>query len=123
MIRLFVSPLSKRPPPPPLPFPFTGEGLSSLDFRFSGRGGRKAVGDVEGVFEAPGVEPHATPDDELDEADAPSVVEAVVVRLWPELIPPLELVLVDVVGVEVPLVVVDEVRPPRPFAPPFRSLL
>lgn len=34
-----------------LPFPFTGDGLSSFDFRFSGRGGKNAVGDGDGVFE------------------------------------------------------------------------
>lgn len=52
-MRLFVSPVS----PPMSPPPFTGDGLSSLDLRFSGRGGKNAVGDVEGVFEPPVVEP------------------------------------------------------------------
>lgn len=36
--------------------PLTGDGLSSFDFRFSGRGGKNAVGDGDGVFE-PGLLP------------------------------------------------------------------
>lgn len=82
----------------PLPPPFTGEGGSSLDFRFSDLGGRKATGDVEGVFELILV---LVPLDEL----AVVVVEVVVV--FDELLS----------------AVVDVPRPPRPFAPPFRSLL
>lgn len=93
LIKLFVS-LS----------PFTGEGLSSFDFRFSGRGGRNEVGDVDGVLEL--VLLPELLEDELVEVE---VVVAVVV------------VVVFVVDVGVPVVVV--VRPPRPFAPPFRSLL
>lgn len=31
--------------------PFIGDGLSSFDLRFSGRGGKKAVGEVDGVLE------------------------------------------------------------------------
>lgn len=113
--------MSSRPPPPPLlPLPFTGDGLSSFDFRFSGRGGKKAVGDVDGVLEDPDVVPLAPPDDECEETEVPIVLEAVAVTL---LSPPPELELVVVVGVAVPLVVVDDVRPPRPLAPPFRSLL
>lgn len=89
MIRLLVSPLSRRPPPPipppppppPLPLPFTGDGLSSLDFRFSGRGGKKAVGDVDGVLVAPDVVLLAAPDDEFVEDEDPVVVDAVVVTL------------------------------------------
>lgn len=77
MIRLLVSPLSKRPPP--LPLPFTGDGLSSFDFRFSGRGVKKAVGDVDGVLEEPDVVPLVPPDDECDDAVAAIVVDAVVV--------------------------------------------
>lgn len=122
LMRLFVSLLSSRPPPP-----FTGDGLSSLDLRFSGRGGKNAVGDVDGVLEPPVVEPLPPPDDELAEAaEAPLpvvVVVAVVVACCAEPSPPEELLLVAVVGVAVPLVVVDEVRPPRPLAPPLRSLL
>lgn len=39
------------PPLPLLSFPFKdGGGLSSLDLRFSARGGRNAVGDVDGVL-------------------------------------------------------------------------
>lgn len=80
--------------PLPLPLPFTGDGHSSFDFRFSGRGGKNAVGDGDGVFE-------------------------------------LVLLLLDVLAVVVMLVFVfvaledDDVvgRPPRPFDPPFRSLL
>lgn len=78
--------------------PLTGEGDSSLDFRFSGRGGKKATGDVEGVFELMLV---LVPLDEL----AVVVVEVVVV--FDELLS----------------AVVVVPRPPRPFAPPFRSLL
>lgn len=82
----------------PLPPPFTGDGGSSFDLRFSDRGGRKATGDVEGVFELMLV---LVPLDEL----AVVVVEVVVV---------LDELLSAVVVVP---------RPPRPFAPPFRSLL
>lgn len=82
----------------PLPPPFTGDGGSSLDFRFSDLGGRKATGDVEGVFELMLV---LVPLDEL----AVVVVEVVVV--FDELLS----------------AVVVVPRPPRPFAPPFRSLL
>lgn len=82
----------------PLPPPFTGDGGSSLDFRFSDLGGKKATGDVEGVFELMLV---LVPLDEL----AVVVVEVVVV--FDELLS----------------AVVVVPRPPRPFAPPFRSLL
>lgn len=82
----------------PLPPPFTGDGGSSFDFRFSERGGRKATGDVEGVFELILV---LVPLDEL----AVVVVEVVVV--FDELLS----------------AVVVVPRPPRPFAPPLRSLL
>ncbi len=94
LIKLFVS-LS----------PFTGGGgLSSFDFRFSGLGGRNEVGEVDGVLEL--VLLPELLEDELVEVE---VVVAVVV------------VVVFVVDVGVP-VVVDNL-PPRPFAPPFRSLL
>lgn len=79
--------------------PLTGEGDSSLDFRFSGRGGKKATGDVEGVFELMLV--LVVPLDEF----AVVVVEVVVV---------FDALLSAIVVVP---------RPPRPFAPPFRSLL
>lgn len=82
----------------PLPLPFTGDGGSSFDLRFSDRGGRNATGDVEGVFELMLV---LVPLDEL----AVVVVEVVVV--FDELLS----------------AVVLDPRPPRPFAPPFRSLL
>lgn len=82
----------------PLPPPFTGDGGSSFDFRFSDRGGRKATGDVEGVFELILV---LVPLDEL----AVVVVEVVVV--FDELLSAVAVV----------------PRPPRPFAPPLRSLL
>lgn len=82
----------------PLPPPLTGDGGSSFDLRFSDRGGRKATGDVEGVFELMLV---LVPLDEL----AVVVVEVVVV--FDELLS----------------AVVVVPRPPRPFAPPFRSLL
>lgn len=81
----------------PLP-PFTGEGDSSFDLRFSGRGGKKATGDVEGVFELTLV---IVPPDEL-----PIVVVEVVV---------------DFAELESAVVVVA--RLPRPFDPPFRNLL
>lgn len=93
LIKLFVS-LS----------PFTGDGLSSFDFRFSGLGGRNEVGEVDGVLEL--VLLPELLEDELVEVE---VVVAVVV-----------VVVVFVVDVGVPVVVV---LPPRPFAPPFRSLL
>lgn len=53
LIRLCVT---EPPPLPPLPLPLLslplndGGGLSSFDFRFSARGGRNAVGDVDGVL-------------------------------------------------------------------------
>lgn len=76
--------------------PLTGEGLSSFDFLFSGRGGRNAVGDEDGVFE------------EL-------LLEFVIV---------LPLVTVDVVVVVLVVVpVVVLVLPPLPLAPPFLNLL
>lgn len=78
--------------------PFTGDGLSSFDLRFSGRGGRKAVGDVDGVFELVVL---------LELLDDKVVDDAAVVEL------------VVVVVVAAPVVVTA--RPPRPFAP-FRNL-
>lgn len=77
-------------------FPFTGDGLSSFDLRFSGRGGKNAVtlGDGDGVLELVVV-------DVLDEEFAVDVL--------------LELV----VDVDDP--VVD--RPPRPLFAPFLNLL
>lgn len=61
LIRLCVTELAPPPPLPPLPplplplpllsLPLNeGGGLSSFDFRFSARGGRNAVGDVDGVL-------------------------------------------------------------------------
>lgn len=82
----------------PLPAPLTGDGGSSFDFRFSDRGGRKATGDVEGVFELMLV---------LVPLDEPAVVVVEVVVVFEELLS----------------AVVVVPRPPRPFAPPFRSLL
>lgn len=86
-------------PVPPVTLPFSGDGLSSFDLRFSGRGGKNApvFGDGEEVFELE------------------FVVDV-----------PLEELLVDeevelVVAVAVPVVPV--VRPPRPLLPPFLSLL
>lgn len=96
LLLLIPIPLTLLPPPlpPPLLSPLTGDGLSSLDLRFSGRGGRNAVGDDDGVF------------DKL-------LLEFVVTEF--------AVVTVEVVVlVDVPVVVL---RPPRPFAPPFRSLL
>lgn len=82
----------------PLP-PLIGEEDSSFDFRFSGRGGKKATGDVEGVFEL-----------------------TLVLVLLDEF--PVAVVVVAVVFVEfVESAVVVVVRLPRPFAPPFRNLL
>lgn len=77
-------------------FPFTGDGLSSFDLRFSGRGGKNAValGEGDGVFELFVV-------DVLDDEFAVEVL--------------LELV----VDVFAPVVV----RPPRPLLPPFLNLL
>lgn len=84
--------------------PFTGDGLSSFDLRFSGRGGRNAVGEVDGVLLVPVLLPELLDEDWTD---------VVVVDV--------AIVVVFVVVVGVPAVVV--VRPPRPFAPPFRNLL
>lgn len=81
--------------PPLLSLLLTGDGLSSLDLRFSGRGGKNAVGDDDGVF------------DKLLLEFVMAVFAVVTVE-------------VVVVPVEVPVVVL---RPPRPFAPPFRNLL
>jgi hypothetical protein len=82
--------------------PLTGDGASSLDLRFSGRGGKNAIGDVDGVLED---------------------VFVVVVPLGPVLESceddDDEVVVVFVVLVVVAVVV----RPPRPLAPPFLSLL
>lgn len=81
-----------------LSFPLNdGGGLSSLDFRFSARGGRNAVGDVDGVLLL------VLLPELLDEFDATvTVVEFVV---------------------DVGAPVVIEVRPARPFALALRSLL
>lgn len=77
------------------PFPLIGLGLSSLDLRFSGRGGKNAVGDGDGV-------------------EFVVLLDALAV-----------LVAVDdddvfVVDVDAP---VADARPPRAFEPPFRNLL
>lgn len=78
--------------------PFKGGGLSSFDLRFSLRGGRNAgVGEDDGVL------------DEL------------LLELLDEFVVAVVVVVVLVVFDDVPVVVA--VRPPRPFAPPFRSLL
>lgn len=77
------------------PFTLTGDGDSSFDFRFSGLGTRNAVGEVDGVFELP------VTDVVLDE-DEDEFVEVFVVPVEDEVV---------------------EFRPPRPLAPPFRSLL
>lgn len=84
---------------PPDTLPFNGDGLSSFDLRFSGRGGKNALvfGEGEGVFE-------------LFVVDVPPLDELLVVDELPEL----------VVAVAVPVV---DVRPPRPLLPPFLSLL
>lgn len=68
--------------------PLTGDGLSSLDLRFSPRGGKKDVGEVEGGVFDDGLLEDDDEDDDDDEED-----------------------------VEFPVV-----RPPRPLAPPLRSL-
>jgi hypothetical protein len=79
--------------------PFTdGDGLSSFDFLFSGRGGKNAIGDVDGVLDVVFVVVELLADE--------FAVDAVVV-----------------VVVFVVLVVVAVVRPPLPLAPPFLSLL
>lgn len=82
----------------PLP-PFPGEGHSSFDLRFSGRGGKKATGDVEGVFKVALV---LEPLEELPVGG----VEPIAVFIEFE-----------------SAVVVVVARLPRPFVPPFRSLL
>jgi hypothetical protein len=79
--------------------PLTGDGDSSLDLRFSGRGGKNAIGDVDGVLED---------------------VFVVVVPLDPDLESWDDTVVVVFVVLVVVAVVV---RPPRPLAPPFLSLL
>lgn len=65
-----------------------------MDFLFSGRGTRNAVGEVDGVFELADTEVVLFDDDEF--------VEVFVVLVEDE---------------------VDTFLPPRPFAPPFLSLL
>lgn len=84
-------------PVPPDTLPFSGDGLSSFDLRFSGRGGKNApvFGDGEEVFELFVV------DVPLDELLVDDDVELVV-------------------AVAVPVV---DVRPPRPLLPPFLNLL
>lgn len=89
----------EEPPVPPDTLPFTGDGLSSFDLRFSGRGGKNApvFGEGEGVFELFVV------DVLLDELplDDDELLELVVAVVEP----------------------VVEVRPPRLLFPPFLSLL
>lgn len=107
--------------PPPL-VPLIGDGLSSFDFRFSGRGGRNAVGDVDGVF-PPAAAPFEPAFDEPPDAFVAVAelddVDAVIEPLLP---PEMDDVDVDAVFV-VDVADVVVVRPPRPFAPPFRNLL
>jgi len=83
--------------------PFTGDGHSSFDFRFSGRGGKNAVGDVDGVLEQPVLLLELLEEVPVTDTNAGVVVVIVVLVLVP-------------VAVVVP-------RPPLPFAPPFRNLL
>lgn len=90
-------PVAEEPVPPDT-LPFTGDGLSSFDLRFSGRGGKNApvFGDGEGVLELFVVD--VLLDELLDVDELPELVVAVVVP-------------------------VVDVRPPRPLLPPFLSLL
>lgn len=52
---MFTPPAPATPPaaPPSDASPLSGDGASSLDLRFSARGGRKAVGEVLGVAPPP----------------------------------------------------------------------
>lgn len=116
---LLLPPLLSLPPPPPPPLlPLIGDGLSSFDLRFSGRGGRNAVGDVDGVvpppFAADEVAFDAAAADDDDDEDVVVVEEPLPAEM--------DDVDVDVVFV-VDVVDAVVVRPPRPFAPPFRNLL
>lgn len=94
LIRLCVAVL---PPLPLLSLPLKdGGGLSSLDFRFSARGGRNAVGDVDGVL---------------------------LLVLLPELLDEFELTVTVEFVVTVGAPVVADVRAARALALAFRSLL
>lgn len=91
-------PLLLPPPLPLLSLPLNdGGGLSSFDLRFSPRGGKNAVGDVDGVLLL------VLLPEPLDEFDA-KVTDVVFV-----------------VGVGAPVVV--DVRPARAFALALRNLL
>lgn len=84
----------------PLSFPLNGGGLSSFDFRFSARGARNSIGDVDGV---------------LLHVLLPELLDDEVVA-FPDA------VVVDVLVVDV-LVLVDDLPPARPLAFAFRNLL
>lgn len=99
-----------------------GGGLSSFDLRFSRRGGRNAVGEVEGVLLLV-LLPELLDDDCTDADEGPDIV-VVVVPVDVEVVVAVVIATVVVVGVPVvDVAVAVVVRPPRPFAPPFRSLL
>lgn len=126
LMRLLVSPVSEPRPPQLLPLPFVPSELSSLDLRFSGRGGRNVVGDVDGVFETV-LLPELDDDVEL------------CVALLPDWLPPAPLLDPDTESTEPPAAADAEalpdpvavgvagpptvVRQARPLAPPLRSLL
>lgn len=105
-----MAPLPALAPPPldapPLPVgfaaesPFTGDGLSSLDLSLSGRGGRNAVGEVDGVLVELAFDDVDDEDDDVDE-DAVLLVVVFVVAADPAVV---------------------TARPPRPLEPPLRSL-
>lgn len=93
--------------------PLTGDGDSSFDFRFSGRGGRNAVGEVLGVFVAPPqpLPPLPPPEDDEDDDELPPL---------PPPPPPLAVLVVVVFVVEVAPELVRDAA--RPLAAPLRNL-
>lgn len=143
LMRLLVSPRSVHRPRPdndplgPLPLPPLVDELlllSSLDLRFSGRGGRNVVGDVEGVFETVLV-PELAADDEEWFVALPETLEAPLPPPRPDppaddadsvafAFEPLPLAEPEPAVTSVPpLGPPTDVRHARPLAPPLRSLL
>lgn len=102
---LVLLPFALEAPFPFAPFavesPFTGDGLSSLDLSLSGRGGRNAVGEVDGVLVELAFDDDVDDEDEDVDKDAVLLVVVLVVDAAPAVV---------------------TARPPRPLEPPLRSL-